>query len=254
MRIRLEHILYVRRTDTSTSISATSVDNLLIASNNKVESDLAASQLKEHFAVTNSGECQWLLGCRIQHWRHKCILMLDQEQFTVYILTDFGMEHCNAVRTPCPPYCLTTSMCPTNDDKRHSALNLPYTTIIGKCMYLSNCTRPDISFAIRELARFMSNYGKRHFDAAKHLLRYLQSTRSRGIIYGNTPNPLPIFKAFTDSDWAMSENRKSISGFIIQCGNGPISWSSKQQVVITLSSYEAEYLACSHCARQLIWM
>jgi len=121
-------------------------------------------------------------------------------------------------------------------------------------MYLSNCMRPDISFAVRELARFMSNFGKRHYDAAKHLLRYLQGTRSRGIIYGNTPDPLPIFKAFTDSDWAMSDNRKSISGFIIQCGNGPITWSSKQQVVIALSSCEAEYLACSHCARQIVWL
>ena len=52
----------------------------------------------------------------------------------------------------------------------------------------------------------------------------------------------------------MSEGRKSVSGYIIECGNGPLTWSSKQQVVVALSSCEAEYLACSHCARQCLWL
>jgi hypothetical protein len=100
----------------------------------------------------------------------------------------------------------------------------------------------------------MSNYGTKHYEAAKHLLCYLQGTRPHGIIYGSTPNPYPIFKCFTDSDWAMSQNRKSISGFIINCANGPVSWSSKQQVVVALSSCKAEYLACSHAAQQILWL
>jgi hypothetical protein len=105
-----------------------------------------------------------------------------------------------------------------------------------------------------ELAKYMSNYGQKHYEAAKHLLHYLQRTGSRGITYGKSPNPLPIFTAFADSDWAMSGNRKSVSGYLIECRNGPLTWSSKQQVVIALSSYEAKYLACSHCAQQIIWL
>jgi hypothetical protein len=89
-----------------------------------------------------------------------------------------------------------------------------------KCIYLLNCTQPDISFTICELAKFMSNYGATHIKAAKHLLHYLQGTCGRGIIYGNKPNPYPIFKSFTDSDWAMFKNRKSTFGFIIECSNG----------------------------------
>ena len=94
------------------------------------------------------------------------------------------------------------------------------------------CTQPDIAYAVRELARFMSNYGAQHYAAAKFLLRYLQGTHTQGIIYGDTSNPAPIFHSFCDSDWAMSEGRKSISGYVIMCGNGPISWSSKQQTVM----------------------
>ncbi len=145
-------------------------------------------------------------------------------------------------------------MCPKTNVERQAAAVLPYCVIVGKCMYLSNCTRPDISFAVQELAKFVSNFGTKHFEAAKHLLRYIQGTRARGITYGNEPNPFPIFKAFADFDWAMSENRKSISRFVIECGNGPLTWSSKQQVVVALSSCEAEYIACSHCARQILWL
>jgi hypothetical protein len=180
--------------------------------------------------------------------------MVDQEQYTGRILADFHMEHCNSVKTPCPTYHLTTDMCPKSDKERKRSAELPYCAIIGKCMYLSTCTHPDISFAIWELAKYMSNYGTKHYKAAKHLLHYLQGTCSRGIIYGNTPNPYPIFTSFADSDWAMSEGRKSISRFVIECGNGPLTWSSKQQAIIALSSCKAEYLACSHCALQIIWL
>jgi hypothetical protein len=100
----------------------------------------------------------------------------------------------------------------------------------------------------------MSNYGIRHYDAVKHLLRYLQGTRSRGLVYGQVPDPFPLFRAFADSDWAMSEGRMSISGFVIECAGAPIAWSSKQQAIVALSSCEAEYLSCTHCARQVIWL
>lgn len=253
-RCQSDWSVYIRRSPSTLSISATSVDDLLIASDSKAESDLAASQLKDHFPITDGGDIEWLLGCRIRRWRDRRLLMIDQEQYTINILTDFHMDHCNSVKTPCPSFRLSSSMCPTTDDERHTSSQLPYCAIVGKCMYLSNCTRPDISFAVRELAKFMSNYGAKHFEAAKHLLRYLQGTRARGIIYGNSPCPTPIFRSFADSDWAMSECRKSVSGYIVECANGPLTWSSKQQVVVALSSCEAEYLACSHCARQVLWL
>ena len=191
---------------------------------------------------------------RITRLRSKRVLMLDQEQFIVTILRQFGMEHCNPVKTPPPKGRLTPDMCPQNDSEREAAASLPYCAIVGKCMYLSTCTRPDIAYAIRELACFMSNYGECHYAAAKHLLRYLQGTRSCGIIHGNIEPITPIFRSFADSDWAMCDLCKSVSGYIIECGGGPLSWSSKQQAIVALSSCEAEYISCTHCARQIIWL
>ena len=148
---------------------------------------------------------------------------------------------------------LTLAMCPSNAEQCKAAAQLPFCTLVGKCMYLANCTQPDISYAICKLAKFMSNYSMKHYKATKHLLQYLQGTRSQGLTYGNSPNPYPSFRAFADSDWAMSEGWKSISGFLIECGGSIIAWSSKQQVVVALLSCEAEYIACLHCAWQILW-
>jgi hypothetical protein len=187
-RCKSDWSVYVRKSPTSLSISATSVDDLLLASSLKAESDLAASQIKEKFAIMDGGDTEWLLGCRIHRWRNHKLLMINQEQYTTQILGDFHMENCNSVKTPCPAYQLTTAMCPTTNEGHRAVAKLLYCTIVGKCMYLSNCTRPDIAFAVRELAKFMSDYGSKHFKAAKHLLQYLQGTRGRGVIYGNSPN------------------------------------------------------------------
>jgi hypothetical protein len=245
--------VYIRRAEDRVTISATSVDDILLAANSKTESDLATVEINDKFTVTDGGDAEWILGCHITRWRPRRILKIDQERFVTAILREFGMEHCNSVTTPCPNFRLTSEMCPSNDEERQASSTLPYCALVGKCMYLSTCTRPDITYAVRELARYMSNYGQRHYDAAKHLLRYLQGTRSRGLVYGKLANPYPLFRAFADSDWAMSEGRKSVSGYVIECGGAPIAWSSKQQAIVALSSCEAEYLSCTHCSRQIVW-
>ena len=99
-----------------------------------------------------------------------------------------------------------------------------------------------------------SGSGSRRNTTTKHLFQYLQGTRSWGIIYGKTPNPFPLFHAFADFDWAMSEGRQSISGFIVECASAPMAWSSKQQAIVALSSCEAEYLACTHCTHEVVWL
>jgi hypothetical protein len=241
-------------TSLSISMSATSVDNILLVSDSKAESDLATSEINNKFTITNSGNADWILGCRITCCREKCLLMIDQSQFVSDILRDFCMEGCNPNVTPCPKWWLSLDMCPKTDAEREAVKSLPYCAIVGKCMYLSTCTRPDIAYAVWELACFMLNYGQHHFDAAKYLLRYLQGTHTRGIIYRDINNPSPTFCSFADSDWAMSEGHKSVSGYVIECGGGPITWSSKQQAIVALSSCEAEYLSCTHCARQIIWL
>jgi hypothetical protein len=142
---------------------------------------------------------------------------------------------------------------PATAEDAVKAKDFPYAAVVGKCMYLSTCSRADIAYTVRELARFMANYGLAHAAAAKHLPRYLKGTTSYGITLGGSETKQPLFKALTDSDWGMGDTRKSVSGFLIMMGESPLSWSSKQQAVVALSSCEAEYLATTHCARDVLW-
>jgi len=99
----------------------------------------------------------------------------------------------------------------------------------------------------------MVSYESAHIAAAKHLLGYLQGTTSHGITLGGSETSQPLFKALTDSDWGMEDSHKLVSSFLIMIGVLLLSWSSKQQAIITLSSCKAEYLATTHCAHNILW-
>jgi len=102
------------------------------------------------------------------------LLKVDQEAYTLAILREFNMDKGKPTTTPLPPRThLTAAMCPGNEKEREEMRNEPYATVIGKLMYLVMCTHPDIAYTVQELARFMSNPGKLHWIAAKHLLCYL---------------------------------------------------------------------------------
>ena len=164
------------------------------------------------------------------------------------------MEHSAPNSTPFPAKTyLKADMCLKMDKEQHQAETRLYKQVIGKCMYLATCTQPDIAWAVHELARFIANHGEKHWTYTKHLLQYLSSTQSISVILGHCDNPYPLLKALSDSDWVMGEHCKSISGFIISLNDLPISWSLKQQAVVTLSC-EAEYISCTHYVKQILWL
>jgi hypothetical protein len=229
------------------------VDDILAASDSKAESQRFTSDIKSRYNITDNGDVSWLLGCRITRRRDRRCLKLDQERYTSDILDPYGMSNCNSVSVPMTER-LSENDCPKTQEEIIESNKLPYKELVGKLMYLATCTRRDIAFAVRELAKSMSNYGLAHWRAAKHLLRYLLGTKPYGIYLGNIDEPSPLFKAFTDSDWAQSEMRKSVCGYVIIMGGGPIAWSSKQQSIVALSSCEAEYVATTHIAKTVLWL
>ena len=128
-----------------------------------------------------------------------------------------------------------------------------FQSAVGSLMYAMIETRPDIAFAVSTLSQFASNPNEEHWKALKHLFRYLQGSLSLGISYGKPGNQAII--GFTDSDWAGDKGtRKSTSGYLFKLGNGAVSWSSKRQPTVALSSCEAEYMAATQCVKEAIWL
>ena len=110
-----------------------------------------------------------------------------------------------------------------------------YISLVGLLMYLAITTRPDIVYAARVLARFNSNPGPAHWQAAKHVLCYLKGTIDHKLVYQPSTLPEP-FITYSDADHGGNhDNGKSISGFVVKIGSGAVSWSSKLQPLVALS-------------------
>ena len=127
-----------------------------------------------------------------------------------------------------------------------------FRSLIGGLIYLTH-TRPDISFSVGVVSRFMSNPSKQHYGAAKRILRYIIGTLNYGIWYTQVRD----FKlvGFTNSDWATSaDDRRSTSGNMFGFGSSAVTWCSKKQSIITLSIAKAEYVAATTAACQCIWL
>jgi hypothetical protein len=150
--------------------------------------------------------------------------------------------------------------------------DIPYLNAIGALMYLSLTTRPDISYAVGICARYGRNPGQQHWQAVKHIFRYLQKTRALKLTYKpvqptSTPSPLapdqvlPLtstgeyFQTYSDADHARClDTGHSTGGFCVIAAGGAVSWSSHRQGVTALSSTKAEYLAAVEAGKELIWM
>jgi hypothetical protein len=118
-------------------------------------------------------------------------------------------------------------------------------------MYCMLGTRPDIAYAVGALSQFASNPGKAHWQAVKRVMRYLQGTKELCLTYSSSIDVL----GYTDADWGGDQdNRRSTSGYLFKIGDGAISWSSKKQRTVALSSTEAEYMAATQATKEAVWL
>jgi hypothetical protein len=122
-------------------------------------------------------------------------------------------------------------------------------------MFAAICSRPDIAFAVSRLSRYSANPTEAHYAAAKRIQRYLKGTVNYRITYTGTAERSPQLLGYCDADWAQDKDckRKSTSGYVfVMCG-GAVSWQSKKQSTIALSSTEAELMAITSSTKELLW-
>ncbi|PNX70198.1 cationic amino acid transporter 1-like protein, partial [Trifolium pratense] len=127
--------------------------------------------------------------------------------------------------------------------------------MVGSLRYLCN-SRPDLAFAVGAVSRFVNSPKKSHMIAVKKIMRYVKGTMNYGILLPNTlSNAVNRLEGFSYSDRCGDHvDRRSTTGYIFKFLDAPISWCSKKQPVIALSSCEAEYIACAFAACQGIWL
>jgi hypothetical protein len=120
-------------------------------------------------------------------------------------------------------------------------------------MYLAIGTHPDISYAVQQLCKFLDSYGRIHWEAAKHVIRYLKGTRNFSLVLGGEHTARLI--AYTDSNLGSCiDTQHSVSGYCSSLGSGLVTWSAHQQKTVALSTCEAEYVAASEAGKEIAWL
>ena len=199
--------------------------------------------------MQDQGRIHYFLGMSIKRDRANKILTIDQSLYIEKVLQRFGMRDCNPISTP-----LENGKKFNRLIESESPVDVTnYQAAIGSLIYAAISTRPDISVAVGLLSQFMTNPGKEHWNGVKRVLRYLKGTLHFGLNFKHSENF--VLQGYSDADWAGDEiTRKSMSGYIFQLGGSPISWASKKQTVVALSTTEAEYIALSLATQEAVWL
>ena len=149
------------------------------------------------------------------------------------------MEHLKPTTLPSlPTIILSQNMNASNQDEVEFMKKIPYQECVGALLYLSQRTRPDINIAVNHVSRFAKNPGPEHWNAVIRIFSYLKQTKDYSLIIDGTSELL--LKGYVDSDWASDKDtRYSTTGYTFYFGNTLISWNSRKQTTVALSSAEA---------------
>jgi len=254
-RVRSDHSVYVWQREDAKVIVPVFVDDLTIACKSKAVIAEVKSELKRHFKLRDLGPTSFLLGVSITRDRPSRSLQLSQHQYILEMLQRFNMSDCKPVATPMDPNVrLSTAQAPQTPEEKAEMSQVPYINAVGALMYLSVATRPDIAYSVSVLCRFSSNPGMVHWKAVKHLFRYLQGSKDLKLTYSPSSSS-EFFTTYSDADHGGNpDTGKSTTGYAVKIGTGAVSWSSKLQSMVALSTTEAEYIAATSSAMECLWM
>jgi hypothetical protein len=245
-RLESEPCVYRRLKGGKLSILALYVDDIALFTTPGYAAE-AKGELMRLFKMRDMGELGHFLGFRVTRDRKAMTITLAQDAYVKTIVTRSGMADAKPNNLP---------MAPGTQLERYTgpSIDFPYARLIGSALYATLGTRLDAAFAVQHLSQFSTNPGPAHISAMKSLFRYFKGTSDLGITYhGKGADSQPV--GFSDADWAQSIlDRKSISGFAFMLCGGAISWSSKKQPTVAVSSMEGEYMALSLAVRHSLWL
>ncbi|GAB4822219.1 hypothetical protein N2152v2_009265 [Parachlorella kessleri] len=223
------------------------VDDLLIFTSDSAALADTKTKILDTFEARDLGPAASFLGMSIHRDRTARTLSLAQGRLTKDLLEEYGLGDCKPLSTP-----LSAATKLTKEGELLDTSTFTYSQLIGSLMYLSVCTRPDLAQAVGALARHMAKPTTEHWTAAKGVLRYLSGTVNYGITFGGQKLKL---EAYCDADYAGDiDTRRSTTGYVFILGGGAISWSSRLQPTVAVSTTEAEYMAAAYAIKEALWL
>eukprot|EP00798_Chlamydomonas_sp_ICE-L_P030355 gene30355-biopygen16224 len=235
------------------------VDDILFAGHADDVQD-AVNIILNAYDATDEGQARFFLGMAITGDRANRTLTLSQLAYVKDMAKKFGFDS---------EYPNKKVSIPISTDYPEPGAPLSqkdagdFASLIGSLLYLANCTRPDISYAVGIMARHMRTPHFAHLKSAKHLLKYCIATQDLGLSFGSdVSSGLMNVVGYSDSDYANAKlpvvdetvTRRSTSGFVFMSNGTPVAWQSKRQPGVARSSDDAEYIAMANAASTGLWL
>jgi hypothetical protein len=216
------------------------VDDILYGGNVEGAMELFISRIGKSFTVVERDISKGYLGLGVS--MSSPSVSVSASKYIADLVSSYGLNEA------------TVAMEPT-DGRRLPEPDAPFTgryrEMVGSLNHLAGMVRPDVSYAVNQLARHVSNPSFAHWTAGKRVLRYLKGNPDSGLKFNGGKLEL---MGYCDADWGGDLDRKSTTGWVIYFCGGPIDWGSKKQTCVAQSSTEAELAAANHCARQMAYL
>ena len=237
-------------------ILAVHVDDMLLAGNSRKLMEEAKTWLAKHFKIKDMGVPKLVVGLEVIRDEKRGTTSISQGHFIDELAVRYNQDSMPMAPTPLSSgFEFTSEDCPSTEADKVEMSHLPYRSLVGALMYVMIGTRPNIAFAVGCLSRYLINPGKRHWDQALRVLNYLRNTRDLIISYSRDSADGLTLRGFSDSDWAgEKDGSRSTSGYVWMLSGGPVSWKSRLQPIVALSSTEAEYITVTAAAQEGIWL
>jgi Reverse transcriptase (RNA-dependent DNA polymerase) len=239
-----DHTMFIRRKGEKLCVLIVYVDDIVLTGNDTVEMKRIKGSLAIEFEMKDLGPLCYFLGIEVASAPNE--IFISQQKYILELLHETGMLGCRPANTPIDPNQGLKGGISDQVDREQ------YQRLVGRLIYLSH-TRPDISYAVSVVSRYMHDPRVVHQEAVDRILRYLKSCLGRGLLIEKN-NHMRI-KVYTDADWAgCQDDRKSTSGHCAFVGGNLVSWRSKKQNVVVRSTAEAEYRAMALGVSEGMWL
>lgn len=247
-RCQSDHCLYIRASTDVTCYVLLYVDDLIIMCRDINTIQTIKRLLSSEFEMTDIGVANTFLGIHVERNENIGTIKMGQTEYFRRMLRKFNMVDCKPMATP------IENGLDLEKGKINQNCDAPYRELIGCLTYATLTTRPDLCASTNFFSRFQSCFDHEHFRHAKRILRYINGTMALKLIYKKNVNAAPLV-GYADADWAGDKNdRKSTSGYVFKVFGNTVSWCSRKQPTVSLSSTEAEYIALAGGICEATWL
>lgn len=253
-RTNADYCLYVKETAGCYFYLLLYVDDLVLMCTDLGEIKKIKAQFASEFDMVDMCEMKYFLGIKIERDIEKRVMKLSQKHYLLNVLKRFGMDDCKGSATPMEVGLSLLLRDGNGGVVGNGDGGEPYRELVGCLMYAMLASRPDLCAAVGYFSRFQSNYTVEHYNYLKRVLRYIKETVDMKLVYTHDKKEVAVC-GYADADWANDVNdRKSTSGYVFFVFGCCVSWLSRKQATVSLSSTEAEYIALSTATCESIWI